>query len=146
MTTTAAALDTFTIAEEIVVKASIEKTFDSLIANLGRLNETPDGVPLPMTLEPRPGGRWFRDFPGDDGHLWAFVQSIKRPALLELWGPLFMSNAASSNVHYRLSEIEGGTLIRFQQTLLGGFPEDMRPKFRKGWVDVLSRTRATAEA
>ena len=95
MTTTAPALEnqTFTITEEITVRASPEQTFASLVAQMGRLNETPDGAPLPMILEPYPGGRWYRDLGGDNGHLWGFVQSIKRPALLEIWGPLFMSTA-----------------------------------------------------
>ena len=70
---------------------------------MGRLNQAPDGAPLPMMLEPYPGGRWFRDLGGDNGHLWGFVQSIKRPALLEIWGPLFMSTAATSNLLYRLT-------------------------------------------
>ena len=89
MTTTAPALEnqTFTITEEIIVRAPLEQTFASLVAQMGRLNETPDGAPLPMILEPYPGGRWYRDLGGDNGHLWGFVQSIKRPALLEIWGP-----------------------------------------------------------
>ena len=87
------------------MRATLEKTFASLIAQMGRLNETPDGKPLPMVLEPRPGGRWFRDLGGDNGHLWGFVQSIKRPVLLEIWGPLFMSTAATSNLMYRLTEV-----------------------------------------
>jgi hypothetical protein len=63
MTTTTHASEhqTFTIAEEITVRASIEQTFASLVAQMGRLNATPDGMPLPMILEPRPGGRWYRD-------------------------------------------------------------------------------------
>ena len=91
MTTTAQVSETFTITEEILVRATLEKTFASLIAQMGRFNETPDGKPLPMVLEPHPGGRWFRDLGGGNGHLWGFVQSIKRPTLLEIWGPLFMS-------------------------------------------------------
>ena len=87
---------TFTITEEIAVAASLEQTFRSLVAQMGRLNETPDGAPLPMVLELHPGGRWYRDLGGDNGHLWGFVQSIKRPTLLEIWGPLFMSTAATS--------------------------------------------------
>ena len=47
--------------------------------------------------EAHPGGRWYRDLGGNNGHVWAFVQSIKRPVLLEFWGPLFMSTGASSN-------------------------------------------------
>ena len=82
MTTTAPVSEnqTFTITEEIAVRASLEQTFASLVAQMGRLNETPEGTPLPMVLETRPGGRWYRDLGGDNGHLWGFVQSIKRPA------------------------------------------------------------------
>ena len=83
MTTTAPVAEhqTFTITEDIAVSASLEQTFQSLVAQMGRLNETPDGTPLPMILETHPGGRWYRDLGGDNGHLWGFVQSIKRPVL-----------------------------------------------------------------
>src|SRR4030095_11865125 len=72
MTTTASAAEhqTFTLTEEISVQASLEQTFASLLANMGRLNETPDGAPLPMVLEAHPGGRWYRELGGDNGHLW----------------------------------------------------------------------------
>ena len=147
MTTTMAPVsETFTVTEEIMVRASIEKTFASVVAQLGRLNETPDGKPMPMVLEARPGGRWFRDLGADNGHLWGFVQSIKRPALLEIWGPLFMSTAATSNLIYRLAEVEGGSLIKFTHTLVGPFPEDHRPLLISGWVALHARVRKAAEA
>jgi len=146
MTTTASASETFTISEEIVVRASIEQTFDSLMAQMGRLNETPEGTPLPMVLEPRPGGRWYRELGGDNGHLWGFVQSIKRPSLLEIWGPLFMSTAATSNLQYRLSETPEGTLIKFTHTLVGPFPEDHRSRIASGWTALHARVRDAAEA
>ena len=119
MTTAVMANETFTIREEIRVRASMEKTFASLLAQMGRENQTPDGTPLPMVIEPRPGGRWYRDLGGANGHLWGFVQSIKQPALLEIWGPLFMSTSATSNLLYRLTETPEGTLIRFTHTLTG---------------------------
>jgi uncharacterized protein YndB with AHSA1/START domain len=128
-----------------MVRATLEKTFASLVAQLGRLNESPDGKPMPMVLEPRPGGRWFRDLGGDNGHLWGFVQSIKRPALLEIWGPLFMSTAATSNLLYRLTEVDGGSLIKFTHTLVGPFPEDHRPLLISGWVALHARVRKAAE-
>jgi hypothetical protein len=146
MTTMATASETFTITEEITVHASLDRTFESLIAQMGRLNETADGTPLPMVLEPRPGGRWYRELGGDNGHLWGFVQSIKRPTLLEIWGPLFMSTAATSNVMYRLSEIPEGTLIKFTHTLIGPFPEDHRPRVGTGWAALHARVRKAAEA
>ena len=132
---------TFTITEEISVRASLEKTFESMVTQIGRLNENPEGKPLPMVLETYPGGRWYRDLGGDNGHLWGFVQSIKRPVLLEIWGPLFMSTGATSNMQYRLTETPEGTLIKFTHTVVGPFPEEHRA--RLAWVGPRS-TRAFA--
>jgi hypothetical protein len=145
MTTMATASETFTIREEIRVRASLEKTFESLLAEMGARNQSPDGKPLPMVIEPRPGGRWFRDLGGENGHLWGFVQSIKRPVLLEIWGPLFMSTAATSNLMYRLSESDGTTLITFTHTVVGPLPEDHRPQMGAGWAALHARVRAAAE-
>ena len=147
MTTAAIGSDsqTFTLKEDITVHASLDQTFASLIAQMGRLNETPDGKPLPMVLEPHPGGRWYRELGGDNGHLWGFVQSIKRPVLLEIWGPLFMSTAATSNLLYRLSETPEGTLITFTHTVVGPFPEDHRPGLGSGWAALHARVRKAAE-
>ncbi len=148
MTTTAPVSEnqTFTITEEIRVRATLEQTFQSLIAHMGRLNETPEGMPLPMVLETYPGGRWYRDLGGENGHLWGFVQSIKRPLLLEIWGPLFMSTAATSNLQYRLSETSDGTLIKFTHTLVGPFPEEHRSRLATGWTALHARVRKAAEA
>ena len=148
MTTTAPTVDmqTFTITEKIEVHASLDTTFASLLAEMGRLNQTPDGKPLPMVLEPYPGGRWYRELGGDNGHLWGFVQSIKRPALLEIWGPLFMSTAATSNLLYRLTETPEGTLITFTHTVVGPFPDDNKGPLSTGWSALHARVRKAAEA
>ena len=145
MTTVATANETFTITEKIRVKASLERTFASLLEEMGARNQTPDGTPLPMVIEPRPGGRWFRDLGGDNGHLWGLVQSIKRPALLEIWGPLFMSTGATSNMMYRLTEEDGATVISFRHTVVGPFPEDHRSQVGSGWAELHARVRAAAE-
>jgi hypothetical protein len=148
MTTTApvSEMPTFTITEEINVRASLEQTFTSLLVQMGRQNQKPDGTPLPMVIEPRPGGRWYRDLGGENGHLWGFVQSVKRPTLLEIWGPLFLSTGATSNLMYRLSETPDGTLIKFTHTLLGPFPEDHRSQLAAGWAELHARVRKAAEA
>ncbi len=146
MTAPVSEAQTFVITEEITVRASLEHTFNSLVANMGRLNETPEGAPLPMILELRPGGRWYRDLGSDSGHLWGFVQSVKRPALLEIWGPLFASTGATSNLIYRLTEIPEGTLIKFTHTLVGPFPEEHRSRLATGWTALHARVRKAAEA
>lgn len=136
---------TLNVTLETEVRAPIETTFESLLVQVGRQNETPDGKPLPMILEPRPGGRWYRDLGGDDGHLWAHVQSIKRPTLLEFCGPLFMSSAVFSTVQYRLKEVDAGTLIMFRHTAFGFVPDDHRPRLAEGWTALLNRIRDAAE-
>ena len=148
MTTTMTGTEpaTIVIAEEIHVDASLEETFASLLVQMGRQNETPDGKPLPMMLEPRPGGRWYRDLGGDSGHLWGFVQSIKRPVLLEIWGPLFISTGATSHLIYRLSESNDGTLITFRHSLVGPVPDEFRQHMAPGWTALHERVKKAAEA
>ena len=69
------------VAQEIHVKASLEKTFAAMLEQLGPENETPEHK-MPMTLEAWPGGRWFRDLGDGNGHFWGHVQAIKRPATI----------------------------------------------------------------
>ena len=124
----------------------MDATFDALLEQMGPGNETPDGKPLPMTIEARPGGRWFRDLGNDDGHFWGHVQAIKRPTLLEITGPLFMSNPVVSNVQYRLKETDGGTVIAFRHTAFGFVPDEYREGVGRGWTALLDRIRNRAEA
>ena len=145
---TAPTLDnlTLTITQEIVVRSSIDATFTALLEQMAGSNETPDGKPLPMKIEPWPGGRWYRDLGGDNGHFWGHVQAIKRPALLEITGPLFMSYAVVSNLQYRLTEVDGGTLLTLRHTALGFIPDDYREGLSHGWTPLLERVRRRAEA
>ena len=73
------------------------------------------------------------------------MQAIKRPTLLEMWGPLFMSFGAVSNVQYRLSEVDGGTLIKFHHKALGVFEEQQRQGMNRGWAHMLAGARTIAE-
>ncbi len=98
-----------------------------------------------MTLEPRPGGRWFRDLGDGNGHFWGHVQAIKRPTLLEITGPLMISGPVMSNVQYRLREVDGGTLIVFRHSALGFLPDEHRRGMADGWTPLLNRIRQQAE-
>jgi hypothetical protein len=136
---------TLTVREEIHVRASIAKTFEALLEQLGPKNEVSEVGPMPMKLEAWPGGRWFRDLGGENGHFWAHVQAIKRPTLLELVGPLFMSYPVASNLQYRLTEEPGGTLIKFRHLALGLIEDDHRKGVVKGWSIIHARVKAAAE-
>jgi hypothetical protein len=137
---------TLNITEEIHVRASLEATFAALLEQLGPHNEVPDKGPMPMKLEPWPGGRWYRDLGDSNGHFWAVVQAIKRPTLLEFAGPLFMSYPVVSNLQYRLSQANGGTLIKFRHSALGFIPDDQRAGMTRGWSHIHECARKRAEA
>jgi hypothetical protein len=136
---------TLNITQEIRVRASLKVTFDALLEQLGPLNETPDGKSMSLKIEPWPGGRWYRDLGGEDGHLWGHVQAIKRPTLLEFYGPLFMSYPVASNVQYRLSEEDGGTLIKFHHMAFGLITDEHREGVVTGWTFMNDNVRKLAE-
>jgi hypothetical protein len=137
---------TMTINQEIHVKAPLDTTFTALLEQLGPGNQTPDGKSLNMKIEAWPGGRWYRDLGDGNGHFWAHVKAIMRPTLLEFAGPLFASFPFVSNVQYRLSEVEGGTLITFRHSALGVVPDEQRAGMDKGWTSMHERVRRQAEA
>ncbi len=148
MALTAPTLDNLTLdlKEEIHVRASLDATFEALLEQMGPGNTGVGGVPMPMVLEARPGGRWYRDLGDDNGHFWGHVQAIKRPTLLEVTGPLFMSMPVVSNIQYRLKEVDGGTLISFRHSALGFIPDDFKQGLTKGWAPLHERIRKQAES
>jgi uncharacterized protein YndB with AHSA1/START domain len=136
---------TLSVKQEIHVRASLETTFEALLEQLGPENESSQGK-MPMKLEPWPGGRWFRDLGDNNGHFWGNVQAIKRPTLLEISGPLFMSYPVVSNVQYRLSEEEGGTLITFHHAAFGLILDEHRKGVTGGWAHMNEGAKKRAEA
>ncbi len=148
MPATATDLDqlTINIEQEIHVRASLEVTFESLLEQLGPENTNHEGHRMNLKIEPWPGGRWYRDLGNNNGHFWGVVQAIKRPTLLEFHGPLFMSYGAVSNVQYRLSEKDGGTLIKFHHKAFGAIDAEHRKGVNQGWSSIHERVRRSAEA
>lgn len=144
-TTSEQVVQTLEVVKEMEIAATIDIVFETILEQMGPFNEKPDGVPMPMKLEPWPGGRWFRDLGKNTGHFWGNVQAIKPPELLEICGPLFMSYPATSNVQYRLSEERGITLVKFAHRAMGQFPAEHREGVGMGWNFLLTRIRDVAE-
>ena len=133
------------VTEEIRVHSSLNATFAALLEEMGPSNVGQNDVPMPMVLEPWPGGRWYRDLGDKNGHFWGQVQAIKRPTLLEITGPLMMSFAVASNVQYRLKEVDGGTLITLRHTAIGLFPDGYREALSQGWRKIFERVQRRVE-
>jgi hypothetical protein len=137
---------TLHVTQEIQVKAPLEVTFEALLEQLGPQNEVGVDKRMPMKLEAWPGGRWYRDLGDQNGHCWGFVQAIKRPTLLEISGPMMMSSPVTNNVQYRLSQVEGGTLIKFHHSGFGLIIEEHRAGVGGGWSYIHAAVKARAEA
>jgi uncharacterized protein YndB with AHSA1/START domain len=132
----------FEIIKEEEIAAPADIVFETILEQMGPLNSTPE-KPMPMVLEARPGGRWYRDLGNNTGHFWGVVQAIKPPSLLEIAGPLFMSNPAVSNLQYRLTEENGATRMRFVHRAVGWIGEYERG-VDEGWSQLMERIRTAA--
>src|SRR5260370_652866 len=134
------------VQRQIHVRAPLEATLAALLEQLGPFNAAADDKPMPMKIEPWPGGRWYRDLGDNNGHFWGVVQAIKRPTLLEISGPLFMSYPAVSNVQYRLSQVEGRTRTQYGDAALGRIQGDHGKGVTTGWGFMSAGVRKRAEA
>lgn len=137
------------IRKKIFVAASPETTFTAVLEELGPGSQLPDGKPFPMTIEPWPGGRWYRDL-GETGghkygHLWGHVQVIKAPTLLELIGPMPMSYPAINHVQYRLKAEGNGTRLSFIHRAMGLITAEHREGMPEGWAYGINRVKELAE-
>jgi hypothetical protein len=125
-------------AEQYVdVSADIGDVFKGVLYRFGEGNTRPDGEPMQLTLEPWPGGRWFRDRGNGIGHLWGHVQVIKPPVLLELNGPLFMSYPAVNHIEVRLEQIAGGTRVILRHRAIGFLDPRHKEGVATGWSHLL---------
>lgn len=133
------------VEQEIEISAGAERVFQSVLENLGDLFGPGGQTGMNMKLEPWVGGRWFRDLGNGQGHLWGHVQVMKRPKLLELYGPLFMSYPAVSHVQLRLTEENGRTKLTFRHQALGLIDPEHRKGVAEGWGGFIKGVKTHAE-
>jgi uncharacterized protein YndB with AHSA1/START domain len=132
------------IDQTVEIKATPEKVFEGLVSHLCELPGEEGKPAVKLKLERWPGGRWFRDLENGNGHLWGFVQSIKPPTLLEVFGPLMLSYPVSTHLIVRLSPINGGTKLVFQNQIFGPVPPEARG-MEEGWKQMLEHLKRSLE-
>ncbi len=123
--------------QSIEIAAPPQKVFDALLRRFGPANTRPDGEAMPMVLEPKAGGRWYRDRGEGVEHLWGFVQVIKPPTLLELAGPMFMSYPANNHVEMKVEETAAGSRVTIRHRAVGMIDPDHRQGLGAGWDNAL---------
>ncbi|MFT5515533.1 MAG: hypothetical protein ACI80V_001659 [Rhodothermales bacterium] len=134
------------ITQEVVVSAPIQQVYDGLLFRMAEGNKGPEDSAMPMVLERRPGGRWFRDLGEDAGHLWGHVQSIRPPTLLEIYGPLFISAPVSNNLLIRLTETDEGVSVVLKHTAHGPVQDGWADGVSEGWAKWLADVKTDCEA
>ncbi|QNI32981.1 SRPBCC domain-containing protein [Alloacidobacterium dinghuense] len=132
------------VTREIEIAATIDVVWETLLENMGPLNEAPDKTPHNLTLEAWPGGRWYRDFGSNTGYWWGTVQAIRPPELLEMHGPMFMSAPAVNHVIFRLKKENGLTRIDFAHRAVGLIPHHLMDgvDVNNGWDNFFVNVRA----
>jgi uncharacterized protein YndB with AHSA1/START domain len=138
-------VQTLDIRRDETIDAPIEIVFQAVLDELGPESQMPDGTPLPLKIEPWPGGRWYRDLGNNTGHFWGHVQVIKPPKLLEICGPMPMSYPAINHVQYRLTAEGDGTRLAIVHRAMGLIPQEHRDGMPEGWEHGLRRIREMAE-
>ncbi|HEX4605321.1 MAG TPA: SRPBCC domain-containing protein [Candidatus Angelobacter sp.] len=136
---------TLDVEQHIDIQATPEKAFAAMLQRLGKGNTTPTGESMQLDLEPKPGGRWYRDRGNGIGHLWGFVQVIKPPSLLELSGPLFMSYPAQNHVEVKVEKTAAGSRITLRHRALGMITPEHRKGVSEGWRHMLNGMKKDAE-
>lgn len=139
MTAVEEAIRTLDFSKEQRIDAPIGIVFETVLEEIGPGNEGPPGRPMPMKIEPWPGGRWYRDLGDNTGHLWGHVQVIKPPTLLEICGPMFMSYPAAGHIAYRLKSEGNSTVLTLRHRAFGMIPEEHITGVRSGWSQMLER-------
>ena len=145
MPATTETVQTFEFKREESINAPADVVFQAILDEMGPNNHGGDGKPMPLKIEQWPGGRWFRDLGNNTGHLWAHVQVIKPPTLIELSGPMFMSYPATNHVQYRLTAEGNKTLLKFSHRSMGLIPKDHMDGMSMGWDQWMTRIKQTAE-
>lgn len=131
--------------QEIEIQAAPGDVYEGMLHRLSEGHTGPKEQPLPLKLERWAGGRWLRDLGDGNGHLWGFVQSIKPPALIELFGPMFMSYPVSGHLIVRFEPITGGTKLTFKYSAFGLILEGHRGGLKQGWSEMLTGLKAKLE-
>jgi uncharacterized protein YndB with AHSA1/START domain len=136
---------TLDVEQQIEIKAPPEKVFPAMLERFGKRNTTPDGESLNLNIEPKPGGRWYRDRGNGVGHLWGFVQVIKPPSLLELSGPMFMSYPAQNHVEIKVEKTASGSRVTLRHRAIGMIDPEHRQRVGQGWGYMLGELKKDAE-
>jgi DNA-binding transcriptional ArsR family regulator len=126
---------TLDVEQEVMVAAPREKVFDAL-CRMGEWWPHAFREGAAVHLEPRVGGRFWEDWGGGDGALYATVTGIRRPERLTCSGPMGMSGPVAGVFSMELEERPDATLVRLSHRAVGPIDDETLAAYQAGWGQV----------
>lgn len=138
---------TLDINQTVEINAKPDKVFQAMLHRLGKGNTRPDGQTLDLRIEPKAGGRWYRDRGNGIEHLWGFVQAIKPGELLEMSGPMFMSYPAINHFEMKITPGAAGTSkLTLRHRAIGMIDPEHRKGVGQGWGHIMNSIKGDCES
>jgi DNA-binding transcriptional ArsR family regulator/uncharacterized protein YndB with AHSA1/START domain len=147
--TTLPALGSLQIEQEIAIDAPRDQVFAALTGDVGAWWGRPyimSEAVQALVLEPRVGGRFYEDWGGGQGGLWATVTAIKQGERIELTGPIGMGGPVHGVLIFELESRGGATVLKLSHRAFGAVNQQTQAGYDAGWRDLLDvRLRAFVE-
>lgn len=138
---------TLDINQTVEIKAKPEKVFQTMLHRLGKGNARPTGETMDMLIEPKAGGRWYRDRGNGIEHLWGFVQAIKPAELLEISGPMFMSYPAINHLELKIAPVgKDSCKLTLRHRAIGMIDPEHRKGVTQGWSHIVNAIKGDCES
>jgi uncharacterized protein YndB with AHSA1/START domain/DNA-binding transcriptional ArsR family regulator len=137
-TQSAAAFDVQEVVVEVQINAPREKVWQTLTSEASLWwpkDYYVNAEGSTFHIEPKIGGYMFEDYGDGEGTIWATVTQVKKNESMrlsaEVW-PEFGGPARSIHV-YTLSDKDGGTMLRFADTMYGRVTAGTIASMTEGW-------------
>ena len=129
---------TIRINVEIIINASINKTWKALIYDINSWwskDFYTSSTTREFILEPRVGGRMYEDYGNGNGLLWAEVIVLKAPNIIEFKGHLTpqYGGPAITFLKLELTEKAGSTILNLLDTVMGDVNDKTKADLEAGW-------------
>ena len=123
---------------EVTVDAPPARVWDAMVnrtAHWWRKDFFTNPATKGFHIEPRPGGRMYEDWGGENGAIWATVLTVEAPRRIQFMGHLTKQygGPAHSIFQFEVEPSGKGSVVKISDTIFGNLSEDQAAKMDEGW-------------
>jgi uncharacterized protein YndB with AHSA1/START domain len=131
------------VSESIVLqyelRASPARVFTSLTEEVGAWWTHAFRKGAKVRLEPCVGGRFYEEWTGAAGALYATVMYLEPDRKLRLAGPMGMDGAVVSTMEFTLEPAGSATRLTLTHDIMGMVTSETPERYREGWKALLDQ-------